>query len=215
MVFKKLRTDPFFHSIFLKQLYNHFVKLGKFYKLFLYYFFLNKLLKKKKIKIFSLIRYIIINYYFSIETRSKALSKKKKTAKKFKRKRRRNQKGVFKKLFYLKLLNFPQIKLFKIIKKFYSFFLIKKNIFFLAKLYNSYILFFLNNLNLNILKKQYLRQKYDATSLSWTFRQFLKKKKVKRKLKKVTILKFLKILKLRLKFLKKIKKRLKLLKKVI
>lgn len=159
-----IKVDPFFHSIFLHQFYKHFIKKGNYYKVFLYFFFLNKVLKKKKLKIFNLISFIIINYYFSIETKSRTLSRKKKTAKKFKRKRRIKRKGFYKKIFYLKLLNFPQIKLFKIIKKFYFFFNIKKNNFFISELYNAYINFFLNNLDNNNLKKQYLLEKYYAAT---------------------------------------------------
>ena len=190
-----IKVDPFYNSIFLQQFYKNFIKVGNFYKIFIYFFFLNKLLKKKKLKIFSLISFIIINYYFSIETKSKILSKKKKTAKKFKRKRRLKRKGFFKKIFYLKLLNFPQIKLFKIIKKFYLNFIIKKNLFFLLNLYNSYISFFINNLNNNNLKKQYLREKYYAAT-NWSVKKLIhiKKKSLKNlKKKKKKVIKFKKI----------------------
>ena len=76
-----IKVDPFYNSIFLQQFYKNFIKVGNFYKIFIYFFFLNKLLKKKKLKIFSLISFIIINYYFSIETKTKILSKKKKQPK--------------------------------------------------------------------------------------------------------------------------------------
>lgn len=174
---KVLKIDPFYFSIFLFQFYNHFIKIGNYYRIFLYFFFLNKLLKKKQMKVFSLITYIIKSYYFSIESRSKFLSKRKKIAKKFKRKRKRQKrKGFFKKLFYLKVLNFPRKKLFKTIKKFYYYFIIKKDKNFLSQIYSSYISFFLNHLEDNIINKQFISEKYYA-SLNWNTKKFAYYKK--------------------------------------
>jgi len=78
MLNKQIKIDPFFNSIFLKHLYTHFIKMGAYYKLYIYFFFLNKLLKKKKVSIFILMTYIIEKHYFSLGTKKKALFKVKK-----------------------------------------------------------------------------------------------------------------------------------------
>ena len=129
MSIPKIKLDPFFYSIVLFQFYNHFVKLGNFYKIFIYFFYLNKLLKKKLIGIFKLISFIISDYFLSLDLKSKILLRKRKTAKKFKRKRKRKTKNL-KRLLYVKSSNFPKKKLFKLIRMFYIVFLIKKKKFF-------------------------------------------------------------------------------------
>lgn len=181
----KFNTDPFFYSIFLKQFYRYFIRAGKYAKVFVYFFLLNKLLKKKDLNIFEAICYVISEYFIehtSIKTKSRKRKRKKK-AKKFKRKRKKNFKN-WKKLFYLKLLYLPQKKLFKTIRKFYSCFLIKKNFFFLTQLYNSYINFFLIDVKSNPMNIKYLNRKYLLfnifTNTRWKWRL---KKKVKKRFK--------------------------------
>lgn len=180
MGINQIKVDPFFNSIFLKHFYTHFIKMGKYYKFFLYFFLVNKILKKKKISTFFLIAYIISEHYFSIGTKKKALFKLKKKAKKFKRKRKR-KKQKFKKLFKLKVIQFPNKRFFKIIKKFYRAFLIKKHIFFLSKIYNSYLnFFFLFNLNKNKIKKVYIKAKQRVTNIFNSNKKFIpKKEKIK------------------------------------
>lgn len=163
---RELHIEPFYFSIFLRQFYNYFIKAGKYYKIFIYLFFINKFLKKKNLKIFCLIKFIIIEYYFSVDTRSKPLKRRKKIAKKFKRKRRRKKyTGDINKLFYLKLISFPQKKMFTNLKKFYNTFLLKKSIFFLSKLYNSYIYFFFRRFKSNPIKRNFLKRKFGTTKL--------------------------------------------------
>jgi len=87
MVKSLLRRDPFFNSIFLKHFYNHFLIIGKYYKLFNYLIIFNKLLKKKGLTVFILISFIIKSYFMLFDIRSKFLSKKKKKKKKFKNKK--------------------------------------------------------------------------------------------------------------------------------
>jgi hypothetical protein len=158
MSIPKIKLDPFFYSIVLFQFYNHFVKLGNFYKIFIYFFYLNKLLKKKLIGIFKLISFIISDYFLSLDLKSKILLRKRKTAKKFKRKRKRKTKNL-KRLLYVKSSNFPKKKLFKLIRMFYIVFLIKKKKIFLLKIYNSYIRFFFFDFKVNRLKKSFLAVK--------------------------------------------------------
>jgi hypothetical protein len=154
----KIKLDPFFYSIVLFQFYKHFIKLGNFYKMFIYFFYLNKFLKKKLIDIFKLISFIISDYFLSLDLKSKILVRKKKTAKKFKRKRKKKIKNL-KRLLYVKSSNFPKKKIFKLIRRFYIIFLIKKKKFFLLKIYNSYIRFFFFDFKVNHLKRFFLAGK--------------------------------------------------------